>query len=362
MSHLPLRENRKLRQILLTFIGLALSFLVSGIMLIFFNINPVKTYGSIFSRAFGSVNGITQTVNSAIPMIIIAAGIDFARRAGIFNIGAEGQMMLGAVGAQLAAMQTQRLCAPVAILVTLLGGALFGTLWALLPALFKTLIGVNEIVVLIMMNQIASFLLGYLVRAPLKDPGDSNNQAVMIPENAQLPVIIPGIKIHMGFVIAILLVVALWLVMRITSYGFRMSVVGLSPRASAYAGISAPKVVFITFLIAGGISGLAGANQVTGLQYRLTGTITNNYGFVGLTIAMISGSNPIMILIVSILYSALQVGGLVIQITQRVPMELANIIQAVTVLFVMCADNIYSLYIAQKDRKYKILALSKKEA
>jgi len=347
----PAPRRGRLIRALLPFAGLALSFLVCGVMLLFFGIDPLKTYASIFTRAFGSANGIAQTVCSAIPMIIVAAGIDFAKKAGIFNIGAEGQMMMGALGAQLAAMQTQGLPPAAAVPATLAGGFVFGALWALLPGILKASLRVNEIVVTIMMNQIASYLLAYLVRSPLKDPKDFNSQSVVIPESARLPSLFSGSKIHMGLVVALLLILFLWLLSRRTSFGYRVEVVGASPKTAAYAGISVPRTVLAAFLLAGGIAGIAGANEVSGLQHRLTASISNGYGFVGLTVAMIADGNPIMIAIVSVLYSALQAGGLMIQITQHVPMELANIIQAVTVLFVLSSDAIYKGFAGRAPKK-----------
>ncbi|HWQ99093.1 MAG TPA: ABC transporter permease [Clostridia bacterium] len=354
MTQLSAQQSTRLRGILLPFVGLLLSFLFCGIMLALFGIDPLKTYLSIFTKAFGSKNGVSQTIATAIPMIIIAVGIDFAKRGGIFNIGAEGQMILGALGAQLAAQMIPQTSAGSAVALVLVGGALFGALWALLPALFKASLGVNEVVVTIMMNQIAAYLIAFLVRGPLKDPKDFNQQSVVIPQNAELPVLIPGTKIHTGIILAIVLIVVIWFVVKRTTYGFRIHVVGSSTRASVYAGISPKATVFTAFLIAGAIAGLAGANQIAGFEHRLTNSVSNGYGFIGLTVAMIAGGNPFLIVIVSILYSALQYGGLIIQISQKVPMELSNIIQGVTVLFVMCTDSFYDLVRIAKTRPKRI--------
>ncbi len=343
------KRRGQLERVLLPAVGFLVSFVLCGVMLAAFGINPFNTYGAIFSKAFGSVNGISQTIVAAIPMMMTAVGIQLAQRANVLNLGAEGQMILGAVGAQLAAMQAKSLPPAAAVGLTLLGGMVFGALWTLVPAVLRTMMGVNEIVVLIMMNQIAVYLLGYLVRGPLKDPASSSNQAVKLSEAARLPSIIPGTSIHLGIVFAALAVFAVWAVLKKTSYGYRISVVGLSPRSAVYAGIPLSAVMFMTFLISGGIAGLAGANQVAGVHGRLTGTVSNQYGWVGLTVAMLSGGNPAALILVSILYSALEVGGLVIQITQHVPMQLASILQAVTVLSVMCADHLYLLW--QRSRK-----------
>ncbi|MDR2049865.1 MAG: ABC transporter permease [Treponema sp.] len=321
--------------------ALAFSFLICGVMLFCFGIDPVKTYVSIFSHAFGSLNGISETTGAAIPMTIVAAGIIFVKRVGVFNLGAEGQVLFGALGAQIIASRCAGLAAPLALPATILGGMAFGAIWALIPALLRVTLKVNEIVVCIMLNQIALYFIGYLVRGPLKDPHDFNAQSVVIPPGARMPQFVPDTKIHAGLVLALLLIVAVFLLLKYTTYGYRVRVVGASERTAVYAGIPAGLTILSAFLIGGAASGLAGANEVMGVAHRLQGTISNNYGFVGLTVAMIAKNNLFILIAVSILYSALQVGGLVIQITQRVPMELANIIQAVTVLFVLSADFLY---------------------
>lgn len=349
-------------RILIPIVGLFLSFFVCGIMLLFFHIDPIRTYISIFTKAFGSSSGISQTILSAIPILVVATGIDLGRRAGIFNLGAEGQMILGAVGAQLIGLMTAGLPAVTAIVLTLLGGMLFGAFWAFIPTILKTAGGVNEIVVLIMTNQIAIYLLGWLVRGPLKDPGSSNNQGTLIPENAWLPSLTADTKVHIGILIALVLLFVLRYLLKRSSFGYRIAIVGNSERSADYAGVSAKKTIFLTFLLSGAIAGLAGANQVAGVHHRLTGSISNNFGWTGLTVAMISGENPMMMLAVSVLYSALEVGGLIIQVTDKVPMQLADIIQAVTVLFVISTQSIALMRQETKKKIQRQKSLVEQEA
>jgi simple sugar transport system permease protein len=320
-------------------------------MLIFFKINPIRTYISIFLHAFGSLNGVSETIGAAIPMTIVAVGIIFVKRVGVFNLGAEGQVLFGALGAQLAAAQCAGLPAPLALLSAFLGGMVFGTFWSLIPAILRVTLKVNEIVVCIMLNQIALYFIGYLVRGPLKDPHDFNAQSVVIPSASWMPQFVPGTKIHAGLLLALFLIVAVFLLLKYTTFGYRIQVTGASERTAVYAGIPAGATVLSVFLIGGAVSGLAGANEVMGVAHRLQGTVSNNYGFVGLTVAMIAKNNLFILIVVSVLYSALQVGGLVIQIIQHVPMELANIIQAVTVLFVLSADFLYEKLAAAQAKK-----------
>lgn len=327
------------KKILIPVIGLLLSFVVCGLLLAGFDIDPTHTFISIFKKAFGSPGGISQTLVSAIPILMIACAVDLGRKSGIFNLGVEGQMIAGAAGAQVFGLMTGGWHSAAAIAWTLLGGIFFGVLWTLIPAVLKAVVGINEIVILIMTNQIASYLLGWLVRGPLKDPNSSNNQGVPIPEAAWLPQFSTETKIHFGLILVLVILIVMQIILHCTSMGYEISVVGNSIRSAKYCGISVKKTILATFLISGGIAGLAGANQVSGVHHYLTGSTSNGFGWTGLTVAMIAGENPFVMILVSVLYSALEVGALIIQVTDKVPMQLANVIQAVTVLFVICAQS-----------------------
>lgn len=341
MGTLERKENSI--RILVSIAGAVIAFLFCGILLLLFGINPVETYIAIFTKALGSESGIAQTLVSASPILLTAIGIELARRAGIINLGAEGQMIAGAVGAQLAVFGCGNLPTIPAIGITLAAGLLFGALWTVIPAILKVNFGVNEIVVLIMTNQIASYLIGWLVRDPLKDPKSSNNQGALIPENTWIPRLEINGKIHIGIFLTILLLIFVYWLLKRTTLGFRIQVVGESERSAVYAGISGKKVMLGTFLASGALAGLAGALQVTGVHHRLTGSVSGGFGWTGIMVAMIAGENPVVLALVAVLYSALSVGNLIIQVTSKVPTQLADIIQAIVVLFVIGAQSIYEM-------------------
>lgn len=341
METLERKENSI--RILVSIAGAVIAFLVCGILLLLFGINPVETYIAIFTKALGSESGIAQTLVSASPILLTAVGIELARRAGIINLGAEGQMIAGAVGAQLAVLGCGNLPTIPAIGITLVAGLLFGALWTVIPAILKVNFGVNEIVVLIMTNQIASYLIGWLVRDPLKDPKSSNNQGALIPENTWIPRLEINGKIHIGIFLTILLLIFIYWLLKRTTLGFQIQVVGESERSAVYAGISGKKVMLGTFLASGALAGLAGALQVTGVHHRLTSSVSGGFGWTGIMVAMIAGENPVVLALVAVLYSALSVGNLIIQVTSKVPTQLADIIQAIVVLFVIGAQSIYEM-------------------
>ena len=342
MMAIPEKKENGIK-IVVSIAGAVIAFLFCGVLLLLFNIDPLETYTAIFTKALGSESGIAQTLVSASPILLAAIGIELAGRAGIVNLGAEGQMIAGAVGAQLVIMGCGNLPMFPAIVLTLAGGMLFGALWTLVPSVLKVNFGVNEIVVLIMTNQIASYLLGWLVRDPLKDPKSSNNQGALIPENVWIPRLDINTKIHIGIFLTAIVLFVYWILKR-TILGFRIQVVGESERSAVYAGISRGKIMFGTFLASGALAGLAGALQVTGVHHRLTGSISGGFGWTGIMVAMIAGSNPVALALVAILYSALSVGNLIIQVTSKVPTQLADIIQAIVVLFVIGAQSIYEMF------------------
>lgn len=322
-----------------TVLGLLAAIMLCSILLIIFGINPVNTFASIFTKSLGTAGGMAQTFVAATPILLVAVGVELANRAGVINLGAEGQIVAGAIVAQVVALNIYRFPSAVGIALVLFAGLLGGAIYTLIPAVLKVKLEVNEIVLLIMTNQIISYIVAWLVRSPLKDTNSSNNQGELINENLWFPNIFGDI--HIGVVIAIILTIVVYLILKKTVFGYEISVVGKSKKSADYAGISKNKIALSVFLLSGAIAGLAGSIQVLGVQHRLTGSISNGYGWSGIMVAMVAGKNPVALIIVTVLYSALDVGNLIIQITDKVPTQLAEIVQAIIVLAIVVARNIY---------------------
>lgn len=319
--------------------GLLAALILCSVLLLPFEINPVNTFRTIFTKSLGTPGGIAQTLITATPMLLVAVGVELANCAGVINLGAEGQIVAGAIAAQVAALHLDHMFSALGIALVLLAGLLGGAIYTLIPAILKVKLDVNEIVVLIMTNQIISYIVAWLVRSPLKDPNSSNNQGALIPESLWFPTVFRDV--HIGTVIAVILTIAVYWVLKKTTLGYEISVVGKSKKSADYAGISKNRIAFLTFLLSGAIAGMAGAVQVSGVQHRLTGSISNGYGWSGIMVAMLAGKSPVALIVVTILYSALDVGNLIIQLTDKVPTQLAEIVQAIIVLAIVVARNIY---------------------
>lgn len=338
---LKILDNNKIRTVVVILVGLIIAFGLCSLLLVFFDIDPVNTFSSIFTKSLGTQRGISQTLIIATPILLVAVAVELANRSGVINLGAEGQIVAGAIAAQLVAINSANLPSIVAIISVLLAGLFGGAIYTLIPALLKVKLEVNEIVVLIMTNQIITYIVAWLVREPLKDPKSSNNQGALISDRLWLPPIIEGLDSHIGVMLAVLITVVVYWVLKKTVLGYEITVVGKSPKSADYAGISKNKIIFFAFLLSGAIAGIAGAVQVLGVQHRLTGSISNGYGWSGIMVAMIAGKNPIVLIIITLLYSALDVGNLIIQITDKVPTQLAEIVQAIIVLSIVVTQNVF---------------------
>ena len=330
-----------IQKVFATIIGLLVAFQLSGLLLLIFDINPVSTFISIFTKSLGTPRGIAQTFVTATPILLVAVGVELANRASVINLGAEGQIVAGAILAQIVAVNFYKLPVFIGIIAVLLAGVAGGAIYTIIPAFLKVKLEVNEIVVLIMSNQIISYIVAWLVRSPLKDPNSSNNQGALINERLWFPALFTNLDIHIGAIIAIVVTVILYWVLKKTVFGYEVSVVGKSKKSAEYAGISKNKILIITFLLSGAAAGLAGSIQVLGVQHRLTSSISNGYGWSGIMVAMLAGKNPVALIAITILYSALDVGNLIIQVTDKVPTQLADVVQAIIVLSIIVVRNIY---------------------
>lgn len=336
-----LLDKNKIQKTAISLLGLLLAFIFCSVLLVIFNINPSSTFLSIFTKSLGTPRGIVQTLVTATPILLVAVGVEIAKRSGVFNLGAEGQVVAGAIAAQIAAVNCYNIPSFLGIPLVLVAGLAGGVVYTLVPAFLKVRLEINEVVVLIMTNQIISYIVAWLVRSPLKDPDSSNNQGALISDALWLPKILKGTDLHIGVIIAIVVTIIVYWVLKKTIFGYEVSVVGKSAKSADYAGIPKNRIALATFLLSGGIAGLAGSVQVLGVQHRLTSSISNGYGWSGIMVAMLAGKNPISLIIIALLYSALDVGNLIIQVTEKVPTQLADIVQAIIVLSIVVVRSIY---------------------
>ncbi len=333
-----------------------LSAFTCSFLLLLYNADLKEAYGALFRGAFGSAYNISETLSRAAPLLLVALGFAVASRASMFNIGGEGQMYAGALGAAVMALYLPESTPKViAVILIMTVGFICGMIWVLPVAYLKTKFGVSEVVMTVMLNEVAAGIISWLVSNPLKDPAAPLHQSKMFAENWRLQELFSGTKIHVGIPIALAFIFIVWFVLNRTTYGYRIAAVGLSGKAAAYAGMPVSMVMISAMLISGGFAGIAGAFEATGVHYRLIESVTGNYGYAAIVIAQLGKKNPIAIAFAAIAFAALTVGADAMQRTVGTPSVLSSLIQGVTVFFWIISGYVYKRIRKHMDEKALLL-------
>lgn len=358
--------------ILLPIISVVAALLIGSVMLRLLNVNPVEAYESLINGATGlsgtseplKINARAETVIKSIPLLFVGIGICIAFRAGVINIGGEGQMMMGAVIGTILALQLEEIpriftyvpwndfpqVATVSLVLT--AGFIGGALWGGIAGALKAYFNVNEILSTIMLNQIALQIMIFLLNGPIQDPRQRTRaggiaKTIKIPEHARLPRLtfltdVP-IRLHAGIFIAIGLAIIIYILLWRTTYGYRLRAVGKNIRAARYAGINVKRQIVYAMLWSGGFAGLAGIVQVTGLQYVLqtegsAADFTGNAGFNGIVTALFGGLHPIGTIPASIFFGGLLIGGQAMQRAVQIEASLITALNGLIVVFVVSSQ------------------------
>ena len=275
------------------------------------------------------------TLVRLIPLSIIGVGIAIAFRAGVFNIGAEGQFLLGAIAATIVGLHAKGL-GFAGVLIALLASAVGGALWAAVAAFLRARYGVLEVISTIMLNFIAANLTAFLVRGPLQEPTRVYPQTETIAAAAQLPRLWDTTRLHAGIAIAVAVAIVAWWLMSNTAWGFRVRAVGASPTAAASAGrVNVSRVAFNAFVVSGALAGLAGGIEVSGVTYALYENLSPGYGYSAIAVAILAGLRPIWVLASALFFAIIETGALGMQRDAGVPSVVALAIEAVVVLAVV---------------------------
>jgi ABC-type uncharacterized transport system permease subunit len=323
----------------LPLLALLAALLVGAVILLLLGVNPFIAYATMFAGAFGSVAGIAQSLVKATPLLLVGLGICIAFRASVINIGAEGQIILGALFATTLGLALRGLPGWLLVPLMLVLGFIGGSFWGFIPGILKARLRVNEILSTVMLNAIALQLMNFLIRGPLMDPegvksGTYLAQSERLPEQAWLLRLVPQTQLHAGVILAVLLAIAVYIFLWRTTIGYRIRAVGLNPDASRYAGISVPFYQALSLTLAGGFAGLAGAVEIMGVHHRILENITSGYGFTGIVAALFGGLHPLGLIPASYLFGSLLVGADKMQRATQVPSSLIDVILGLIVLFV----------------------------
>jgi len=284
--------------------------------------------------SFGSAYAFASaTLVRATPLILAGLAIVLAFRAGVWNIGAEGQLLAGAAAAAAIGLGWGGKFAAIGLVPGLLAGALGGAFLAGVAGILRARFAVLEIISTIMLNFVALHGVGYLIRGPLQEPTGVYPQSATLPVGSRLPTLIPGTRLHWGIVLAVLAAIAIWIVVRHTAVGFRIRAVGANPTAAHSAGsIDVGRTTLRVFIASGALAGLAGAVEVYGVTYALYESLSPGYGYTAIAVALLARLNPLAVLLTGTLLGALQAGGAAMQRDASVPSVLVSIVEAVLIL------------------------------
>ena len=339
------------RRLLVAAVSVVVALLLGAVFLLLAGFSPFVVYAEMFRAAFTSYYGITDSLAVAIPIILtgLAAAVAFKMR--LYNIGAEGQLYVGAILATWAALAlAPGLPAPVAVTIVLVFGALGGAVWVLVPALARAYLGTSEIITTLLLNFVALYLMRYLIYGSAsfwRDPASTNfPQGKPIPEETYLPVF--GLtRIHLGLAVAVLAAVLLWVLLTRTRFGYDVRVVGDSSSAARYAGIPIARTVVVVMLISGALAGLAGAGEVSGIARTLDPNgLAVNFGYTGIIVAALARSNPLAVVAIAVLFGGLQNAGTALQSIPGgagVPVEVSYMLQGLILLCAL-AGELFVLY------------------
>lgn len=313
---------------LVPLLSVLLAFLIGGIIMAALGANPFLAVKFLFQGAFGSKAGIGTTLTKATPLIFTALCACFAYKCGVFNLGGEGQFIMGGCATATVVLGLH-LTGPMGLLLGIIAGIVVGGIWALIPGIMKITRGLNEMITTIMLNYIAMYFMEYIFKNVFSDQGLPKTLAM--PKSTHLMDVGSA---HAGVIIAIVLGVFLWYVIFRTSFGFKIRAVGMSPTASKVNGFPVRALVLLAFVISGAIAGLGGAVELLGkTPFRLADGFGSGFGFDGVAIALIAQLNPIAAIVVALLFGILSTGGTMMQSVIGVPTAIVDIVRGLIIIF-----------------------------
>lgn len=316
------------------------ALVVGGIILLVVGLNPLRTYSELFSRGLGTQLGIVETLIKMAPILMVSAGLILSFKAGLWNIGTDGQFLIGAIAVGWAAPLLTGLI-PHGFALVVLGalGFLGGLCWALIPALLKARYGLNEIITTLMMNFVAINITTWLVKDPLKDRTVVPPQTPVIPLEARLPSI-PCTRIHIGLIVGTLCLIGIYFIIRRTTFGFQLRVLGENRRAAIHSNIPVGRITILVLLLSGGFAGLAGANDVLGVKGLFQAEWNPAYGFAAIPLVCLANLNGLAVFPLAYFFSFLIVGGELMSRAAGVPVFFVHVIEGLMFLFFAAGEYI----------------------
>lgn len=309
---------------------------VSGVALVALGVNPLRAYEIMFLQTLTTQYGLTEMVAEAVPLIFAGLAVYLPLKAKLWNIGAEGQLFIGAVAGTWIGLNVSL---PMVALLPLMfvGAGIAGALWVAIPAVLRAKWGINEIITTLLFTFIAADVKNYVVRGPLRAPGADFPQTAQLPVAGQLPTI-PGIGFPVGILVAVVFVVLTYILINHTRLGFEITFIGANDRAAEQAGMSKYKIYLFVLMAGGAFAGFAGISEISGVQSRLRAFFAPGYGFTAIPIALLGRNGAFKVMLAALFFAVIFVGGSSIETLLSVPSAIVDIIQALVILFLLTAE------------------------
>ncbi|MBJ7398382.1 MAG: ABC transporter permease [Ilumatobacteraceae bacterium] len=336
-------------------IGIAglVTILISSIIIRWAGGAPIPAARYIFISPLQSRFGFTEALLSATPLVFTGAAVAIAFRAGYWNIGAEGQLLAGTIGATWVGINAESLPRFIGVPLILLSGMLFGALWALSPALLRTRLGIDEVVTTLLLNPVALLIITGLLNGPWRNTETGFPDSDVIADSTKLWIIWPDTRVHFGLAVGVVIIGLCWWFVGKMSGGLKLRAVGLAPNASRIAGLPVERTLLTTALVSGGIAGLGGASEIAGVAHQLTTGISNNFGYTGVIVATLAALSFIGALFVALMFGVITVGSFSASRALEIPTTIGQVLQAVLLLTVVSALVIQKYQVIWTTNKSK---------
>ena len=319
-------------------VAVAAAFAVVGIVIALLGFDVLRAYQTILFTAFRSPNSFVQTLLKFVPLLLQALAFTVPLAAGKFNIGGEGQMIVGAIGAAAVGIVLASWPLPILLPLVLLAGVLCGALWALLPAWLLYRFGINEILTTVLLNFVSFSLIDYVATEVWGDPAAGHPTTVPIGIGAELPLLLSSPKLHSGLILALLIALAIYIYINRSTGGYELIATGANPRAAHVYGINVRWLFLFSLVLGGVLAGISGAIEVSGVQHRLIEGLQSNYLLLGIIIGLIARGNHLAVPFVAFFIAVLEVGANAMQRTLMIPGEMVFIVEALILIFVLLSD------------------------
>ena len=312
--------------------SILLTFLITSGFVLAYGANPLQAAYYFLIDPLSNPVRLIEVLVKTTPLLLTGIAVAFAFAGGYWNIGVEGQLYMGATAATAIGLQMHNTPAWLAVPLVIVGGILAGMAWAILPAVMKVRLKIDEVVTTLLLNYVALFFVSAILNGPWRDPVSQWPQSPEIAASAIFPRLIPRSRLHLGFILALLVVLGVWFVLSRTSFGIKMKAVGFNIEAARFSGINVERTMLIVALISGGIAGLAGASEVAGIHFHLIDAISPGYGYTGIIIATLGALNPIGVSLAAVFIGLIDTGAQTVSRALGVPIYLGDVLQATLLL------------------------------